>query len=99
MADVYPKKPGELPPPINNAHEGRVWVVEQVEAVLKARVECDSTVITVRDAQRAERRWLVKLGSALGVIGYALRVGHLDAVAYEDLRARVIDTMLPTVRG
>lgn len=82
----------------------RNWVVELTQACEDARVMCNIRYPndegrTVREQQKAYRMFMVKHGSALGAVMALHRAGLLGDVAYNELRARVINTLAPTIVG
>jgi hypothetical protein len=89
---------------ITTEQEARNWVIELVDDVESARLSCnvvipDDQAKTVRHQQRAYTKFMVKHGSALGVVMALHRCRKISDVAYNELRQRVIQTLVPTVVG
>ncbi len=89
---------------IDTEEQARNWVMELVADVEAARFECnvsvpDNSQAQVRSQMRAYRTYMIKHGSALGVIMALHRAGKLGDVAYNELRQRVVNTLAPTIVG
>lgn len=84
--------------------QARNWVLELVAGVEQARADCNVEVpgdgaATVTFQRKAFTTWLIRHGSALGTLMALYRCRKLNDSAYEELRKRVMYTMLPTVVG
>jgi hypothetical protein len=89
---------------ITSEEQARNWILELVEGVEQARRDCNVTfpgdqAATVRFQKRAYTTWMIRHGAALGTLLALYRCRRLNDLAYSELRARVMQTMLPTVTG
>lgn len=81
---------------IDTTEQATAWVEENIIDVEHARALCD--VQTTPEAMRkAWSAWMVKHGSALGILMALHRCGRLSDLGYNTLRARVMATMTPTI--
>lgn len=105
MADA--NEPEKLPPelsPLETPEAARNWIMELVHQCEEARRMCD---VRVPDNEAASaqlqlkmyRKFLIRHGCALGAVAALFRARRIDAVAYDQLRKRVLDTLTPTVVG
>ena len=88
-------KPGHK---IETSEQARKWVLELTDEVEVARFACDMAVRVV-EQQRAYSTWLLKQGSALGVLQTLHRVGLIPDAMAEELHERIKATMAPTYRS
>ena len=72
------------------------WIEELVLGAEQARVACD-VAADPEKAVRAYQTFLVKHGSALGSLMALHRAGLLSDVGYNELRARAMRALTPTM--
>jgi hypothetical protein len=89
---------------IDTEDQARNWILELVDGVKEARLQCDimfpgDQAATVRHQKKSYAAFMVKHGSALGALMSLHRVGKISDVCYSELRKIVIDTLIPTVVG
>lgn len=80
------------------------WVLELIEGVKSKRAECDirfpnPSQVTKRFQEKAYTNFLIKYGAALGAVMALHRCRKLDDVAYNELRQKIVNLLLPTVVG
>ena len=76
--------------------QARTFMLEKVAQVEEARYACNVST-TVKTQQKAYQRWLIKYGETLGSLTTLMHCRVLNDAAYEELRQRVMATMVPTV--
>lgn len=89
---------------LDSEEQARNWVLDLVEGVKKARLDCNiafpgDASRTVAFQRKAFHQFLVRHGAALGTLTALHRCGKLGDVAYNELRAVVLNTLTPTVVG
>ncbi len=89
---------------IRTPEQARNWVLELVDVVKEARLNCnvvipDDKQATARRQQAAFRQFLVKHGLALGALVTLHRTGKIGDVMYNELNDQVISTFQASVVG
>lgn len=90
--------------PIETEEQARKAVLDLVADTEAARKACnivvpDNAVLTVQAQRKAYATFMVKHGSALGMLMALHRCRRLNDAAYNELRTRVINTLAPTLVG
>ena len=81
---------------INTTEEAQNAILELVAEVERARTDVDIQM-TLIGQRKAWSTWMVKHGSALGALMMLHRCDKVGDVLYNQLRERVMKTMVPTV--
>ena len=89
---------------IDTEEQSIQWLEELVDGVEASRRDCDVIIpdnneAHVRHQQRAYRTWLMRHGGALGSLMALHRSNKIGDVAYNEMRARIMATMTPTIVG
>jgi hypothetical protein len=87
---------GALGEPIETEAQARNWIIELVARLEVDRLACDLAP-AAHGQRRAYDQYRIRFGQALGTLVCLQRCGRLGDVAYNELRARVMATALPTV--
>lgn len=89
---------------IENEDQARNAVLAAVRDVEAARQACNvvypgDDLMTAREQRKAYREFMIKYGVALDRVVILKRCRLLSDVAYNELRQRVFNTLVPTVVG
>lgn len=93
-----------LPPPLKTKEAVLNYIREQVESCLNARIACDVAVplkgeSLVSAQTRLYKVFLIRAGSALGMLGLALRTEQISPELYAQFTNEVRQTLVPTMAG
>ena len=89
---------------LDSEEQARNWILELVEGVKVARLDCNvvfpgDAARSVAHQRKAYHQFLVRHGAALGTLTAVHRCGKLGDVAYSELREVVLNTLAPTIVG
>lgn len=105
VINLFKETPGEkIFAEVKTLEQAKAYVLDLVHKVEWAREGCNVVIpgdktATVRLQQKAFRNWMIRYGQTLGALTTLMHCRVLNAVAYEELRQRVMETGQPTMVG